>query len=183
MQMDNVSVVREAIAAERPRLMKMARQRLGTSSDAEDVVQSACVRALEWAPRLKTKDNVSGWLGAIVRNLAIDLCRSRRRVTSQMFPDEVIANESEEAPAWAELSEDDVRGALATCSPALREVYELLVFRRFSYEDVARALCIPCGTVGSRFLRARRHLRAALEASMRRPSLERRATPSRQVNC
>ena len=53
--------------------------------------------------------------------------------------------------------------ALAALSPGDRDVLLLVALADLSHAEVAAALGIPYGTVGSRLSRARRKLRAALE--------------------
>ncbi|MER6944422.1 RNA polymerase sigma factor [Nonomuraea sp. NPDC000554] len=58
--------------------------------------------------------------------------------------------------------ERELAGALAALSRADRDVLLLIAWEDLSYEEVARALDIPLGTVRSRLHRARRKTRAAL---------------------
>lgn len=56
--------------------------------------------------------------------------------------------------------------ALAALTSKERDVVLLVALCEFSHEEVAQALDIPYGTVGSRLNRARRKLRAALDQEM-----------------
>jgi RNA polymerase sigma-70 factor (ECF subfamily) len=53
-------------------------------------------------------------------------------------------------------------GVLARLPKKQRDVLLLVAWGDLEYEDVARALSIPVGTVGSRLHRARATIRAAL---------------------
>lgn len=53
-------------------------------------------------------------------------------------------------------------GALARLTPGDRDVLLLIAWEQLSYEEVARALAIPVGTVRSRMHRARTQLRGPL---------------------
>ncbi|MEV8637252.1 RNA polymerase sigma factor [Streptosporangium sp. NPDC051023] len=59
--------------------------------------------------------------------------------------------------------ERELAGALAALSHGDREVLLLVAWEDLSYEEVARALGIPLGTVRSRLHRARKKARAVLE--------------------
>lgn len=59
--------------------------------------------------------------------------------------------------------ERELAGALATLARGDRDVLLLVAWEDLSYEEVARALDIPLGTVRSRLHRARKKARAALE--------------------
>lgn len=52
--------------------------------------------------------------------------------------------------------------AIAALPPSQREVFLLVNLEELSYEEVAKALGVPIGTVMSRLSRAREKLRAAL---------------------
>jgi RNA polymerase sigma factor (sigma-70 family) len=66
----------------------------------------------------------------------------------------------------------EVAGALASLSLADREVLFLFAWADLSYEDIARALSIPIGTVRSRLGRARAHAAAVLAPQLDRARLE-----------
>ena len=67
------------------------------------------------------------------------------------------------APApWETVTEADLTWAIAGLPPDLRMVFELNVTGRLSYLEISEAAAIPVNTVGTRLLRARRHLRARL---------------------
>jgi RNA polymerase sigma factor (sigma-70 family) len=62
----------------------------------------------------------------------------------------------------------EVAAALAALSAAEREVLFLFAWADLSYEDIARALGIPVGTVRSRLARARAHAAAELTPQIAR---------------
>jgi RNA polymerase sigma factor (sigma-70 family) len=67
-----------------------------------------------------------------------------------------------DADVTAQSSRGELALALASLSAGDRDVLLLVAWGDFSYEEVARALNIPIGTVRSRLNRARRKVRAAL---------------------
>ena len=64
-----------------------------------------------------------------------------------------------------EPGEPALAAALASLRPQEREVVALYALADLSYEEIARALRVPVGTVRSRLSRARAHLRRALGAT------------------
>ena len=60
------------------------------------------------------------------------------------------------------LVDDEVTRAVAALPPAYREVVELTDVEGMRYEESARILGVPVGTIKSRLFRARRILRAQL---------------------
>ena len=66
----------------------------------------------------------------------------------------------------------DFDRAISTLPPEQREVFLLVTLEEMSYEDVARTLGIPIGTVMSRLYRAREKLRAGLLGQARLRSVK-----------
>lgn len=62
--------------------------------------------------------------------------------------------------------------AISALPPEQREVFLLVTVEELSYEDVAKALGIPIGTVMSRLYRAREKLRAGLLGQARLKSVK-----------
>jgi len=66
----------------------------------------------------------------------------------------------------------DLDRALLKLPPEQREVLLLVAVEQMSYEQVARVLGVPAGTVMSRLSRARERLRALLEGRAPVPQLK-----------
>lgn len=62
--------------------------------------------------------------------------------------------------------------AISALPPEQREVFLLVTVEEMSYEDVAKTLAIPMGTVMSRLYRAREKLRAGLSGQARLRSVK-----------
>jgi len=151
--------------------MRAARAIVGNQFDAEDVVQTSCLRALEHRDRLKTHDNLRGWLNTIMRHSVVDLWRQQNR----MVPLERVAEPATDEPAppsaWSAFETRDVLEALTKCSPALRSVYELQVLQGLSGQETARRLGISVSTVATRVFRARNRLRQILTDGAGAPAI------------
>jgi RNA polymerase sigma-70 factor (ECF subfamily) len=108
------------------------------------------------------------WLLTILHNLWIDHMRKNARDPSPVA--EVLdtsAPDPAPEPVWSSLTIEDVRDALSTIAPDLREVYTLHVFERRPYDEIANLLSISRMTVGTRLHRARRQLREILTKRIR----------------
>jgi RNA polymerase sigma-70 factor (ECF subfamily) len=92
-----VQVVHLDAASHRPRLLRIAYRMLGTTADAEEVVQEAYLRLHTSAPR--RVDNTQAWLTAVTTRLAIDrfrrLRRERLRYTGPWLPEPWIEPHAE----------------------------------------------------------------------------------------
>jgi RNA polymerase sigma-70 factor (ECF subfamily) len=134
--------------------------------DAEDVVQTAYLRALKFASGFHGA-NVRAWLLAIVRNAGYTWLEQRRsRGATTPFDEEVHAAGSDAADPEGQLLRQDrvqaVRRAVEELPPDLREVVVLRELEGLSYKEIAAIAEIPLGTVMSRLSRARERLRESL---------------------
>jgi RNA polymerase sigma-70 factor, ECF subfamily len=154
--------VREHQAA----LFAFALKLCGRKEDAHDLVQDTFERALraEVAP-----ESARAWLFSVLHHLFVDRCRKQQRAPHHTSIDlvDVVAHEPEAAPAWTALSEDQVRAAVDQLDPEFREVYRLHALDGLGYAEIGKRLGVPTSTVGTRIMRARRKLKAILEAAVR----------------
>jgi RNA polymerase sigma-70 factor (ECF subfamily) len=137
---------------------------------AEDLVQETYVRATGAAGRLRLDSNLKIWLFTILRNVWFTQLR-RRRVRPQLIEidgDEKTANLIVEASRnphelyVTKVEHERVREAIQQLPAKLREVVLLREFEELSYQEIARILGCPVGTVMSRLGRARSTLRTIL---------------------
>lgn len=167
------------------RLMGLALGLTHDAGDARDLVQDALERALrEWA-RFTPGTNARAWVSAILSRLFIDRWRRRKRQPRLVDLEHVetgagalcgsgIADGWGTAPdtgvvpppPWEAVSDAELAAAITKLPARLRTVYELSMTEHRSYLDISLAVGIPVSTVGTRLLRARRHLRATLERQL-----------------
>jgi RNA polymerase sigma factor (sigma-70 family) len=146
----------------RPVLFTSALCHCGSLGDADDLVQTALMKALEWRGRLRPDTNLKAWLVRVIRNLAIDAARQGKKGAGAPDPDLLPAPLPEGEPVWASLSREHIERALEGCAPPLRQAFELHYFRGASLAEIARLQGTTIGTVGVRLYRARARLRANL---------------------
>jgi RNA polymerase sigma-70 factor (ECF subfamily) len=154
------------LAALRPGLVSRALWMTSNPADAEDLAQTAILRALEHRGALEQNEaSVGAWTQVVLRRLVIDQFRStrRRRVHPEIDSAGLEAPVSEAAPRWMAFTMDQLLTAVQRCPPLYRCVYELHDIEGRSYGDIARELSIPISTVGTRLRRARLRIRALIE--------------------
>jgi RNA polymerase sigma-70 factor (ECF subfamily) len=153
---------RHAIVAEIPRLRRYARALTGDAVRADDLVQDTLERALgKWA--LWRPGNLRAWLFSIMHNLFVNLARSPRVVD---YPgDEALPELPTREHQGDALELRDLTRSLAKLPEEQREVLLLVCLEDLSYEDAAKILGVPIGTVMSRLSRGRERLRALLSGS------------------
>ena len=140
------------------------------ASDADDIAQETFVRAYQAIGRFRVGEPLYPWLSRIAVNLAYSLHRRRKR-----RPETSIEPLVESGRQWA-VEDDPAERAAETeqherlaeafghLSPEHRAVLTLRVVEDLSYDEIARTLGVPVGTVMSRLSRARVELRALMRA-------------------
>jgi RNA polymerase sigma-70 factor (ECF subfamily) len=129
----------EDFLAARPQLFALAYRMLGSTTEAEDVLQEAWLRA----SKATSLDNPAAWLTTVVTRLSLDVLGSarvrREQYVGPWLPEPLV--EPVDSPeAHAELA-DDVSLAflvlLEELSPAERAAFLLREVFRYDYADVA----------------------------------------------
>jgi RNA polymerase sigma-70 factor (ECF subfamily) len=135
--------------------------------DAEDLVQEVILRFMEefgGKTQLPVVPAGEAWLVTTLSHLFYDQCsRARTRVNGAQDP--ALSAEAREAaplPASGAITSEQFSEARSALSPKLRETYELYAAGK-KYEDIARLLGIPVGTVKKRLHDARAQLRERLQ--------------------
>ena len=143
---------------------------MGNAADADDVVQQTFLGAFGRIHAFEGRSALKTWLVRILVNQASKARRSLRlRKASPMPFGAGAANGNGHPnghgvplarPASAAVdSRVDVMTMLEALSPEHREVVALRELEQMTYDEIARALQIPRGTVESRLFRARQELR------------------------
>ena len=154
----------EEVARDHGRFLYSVAYRLsGNDDDAQDLVQEALIRVRRGLERYEP-GSLEGWLARIVTNVFLDEVRRKRRRPTSALPEdpEWVLPPS---PAADEVSmglSDDIQAALAAIPDEFRVPVVLCDVADQSYEQIARSLGIPVGTVRSRIHRGRRMLRSLL---------------------
>jgi len=147
----------------------LARWLTRNDADAQDVAQTACLRALQFFDGFHG-GNPRAWLLTIVRNSFYTWLEQRDRGAEAMAPFDETVHTPEDGrtdPEIALLRRADGR-LLAQGFEELplpfREVIVLRELEGLSYKEIAAVAGIPIGTVMSRLARGRRQLQEFLLA-------------------
>jgi RNA polymerase sigma-70 factor (ECF subfamily) len=138
---------------------------------ADDLVQDCLERALtRWSLRRPDVDP-RPWLFTILRNLHVDGLRRRRgRGAEVEWSEDTDVATSDGVDGALELR--DTLAALDLLPEEQKTLLLLVGVEDLSYQEAARVLDLPVGTVMSRLARGRKRLRSILETG--RPSFLRR---------
>jgi RNA polymerase sigma-70 factor (ECF subfamily) len=147
-----------------PRLRRFAYGLTGSMDEGDDVVQSACERALQRADQFEPGSRLDSWMYRIVQTVWIDRLRKKSRIEQGVDPDDLARHPSGDAMREADdrLALADARRAIARLPAEQREVLMLVSVEGVGYRETAEVLGLPIGTVMSRLSRARIALAKAL---------------------
>ena len=139
-----------------PRLRRYARVLTGDSSRADDLVQEALARAWEKRRLWAAGSDLRAWLFTVMHNVHVNKVRAARPADTL---DEESPELAQRAAQGDSLMVRDLDRSIALLPNEQRSVLLLVALEDMSYEEVARTLGIPMGTVMSRLSRAREKLR------------------------
>ena len=128
-------------------------------ADAEDLTSDFFLKLWEkLADTYKQGNGHKRWLATLAHNMAIDFLRRNNRVELTIDTDE------DENPRTEPVSSDNceetvignlsVKEALEKLTEIEREIINLKLFAGFTFEDVAKILSMPLGTVTWKYRRA-----------------------------
>lgn len=157
------------------RVYGYVRKMVASDEDAQDITQEVFIRAFRAGTVQVQKGEASiakAWLFQVAHNLVIDYARRRRvrAATAVTLPlndglDEVmLAAGSQEPTVLDDEAKLRLQEAFDGLSDKLKSVIWLHDQEGLTYEEVARVLDVPLGTVKSRLFLARGQIAAAMRA-------------------
>lgn len=144
-----------------PLALRVAQRLLGDMAEAEDVAQDAMLRLWRIAPDWRQGEaKVSTWLYTVVRNLATDRLRKRRRGTVDL---DAVAEPADDAPgAEAQLTDaaraEALQQALMDLPERQREAIVLRHLEGLANPEIAQVMDVSVEAVESLTARGKRRL-------------------------
>ncbi len=142
------------------------------NAEAEDLVQETYLRAFCFFDKFQPGTNCRAWLLSILRNLFINRYRQRRKepetvdweTIDQVY--EFMVEEGErgnpESLIFSKVMDDEVEEALRELPEEFRTAIVLVDIEELSYEEAAKVMGCPIGTIRSRISRGRQILQVTL---------------------
>jgi RNA polymerase sigma-70 factor (ECF subfamily) len=162
---ESPSAFARAVVGLLPRLRRFGAALTGSVDAADDLVQSACERALRAPERFTPGTRLDSWMFRIMQNIWIDQRRARGRAGPTTSEPETLAGlvgEDGRRVTEANLTLERVWAAMDALSEDQRAVLVAVCVEGLSYAEASEVLGLPAGTVMSRLFRARRGLGQAL---------------------
>jgi RNA polymerase sigma factor (sigma-70 family) len=143
--------------------------------DSNDLVQDTYLKAYKYIDKFDVGTNAKAWLFKILKNGFINDYRKKVRQPSKVDYEEVVNFHQEEDDTtystfmdlrdemFKNLMGDDVTNAINALPSDFRTVILLCDIEDFTYEEIAKIIDIPIGTVRSRLHRARNLLKEKLK--------------------
>jgi RNA polymerase sigma-70 factor (ECF subfamily) len=149
-----------------PRLRRFARGLTGSASEADDLVQAACERALLREHQFQEGTRFDSWMFRIVQTIWIDQLRARdvRKEDGGELAEERLGSDTPVRWTEARLALAEVREAMEHLPADHRSVLMLVTVEGLSYKEAADVVGVPVGTIMSRLARARAALLQQLDA-------------------
>jgi RNA polymerase sigma-70 factor (ECF subfamily) len=152
----------EEIVGEIGNLRKFALRLTKNAHDADDLVQSTLLRALEKKEYFQNDTNLFSWASKIMFNLFVSSYRQKKKFETQYDPAPYIETMSAGPAQEANADLAIVGHSMQQLSPEHREILMLVCVQGMRYEEASEMLQVPVGTVRSRLSRARKQLQDML---------------------
>ncbi len=157
-----------ALNAHRSEFKAFLTSRVGSAAEAEDILQNGLVKALRHGADVRDSEKVTAWFYQLLRRAVIDHYRARgaARRRDDALGTLVVALEEDVATATAFEAKicTCLGGVVDTLKPQQADLLRRVDLNGESVQDAARALGLSANNASVTLHRARKDLRAKLEA-------------------
>ncbi|HEU5308730.1 MAG TPA: sigma-70 family RNA polymerase sigma factor [Acidimicrobiia bacterium] len=161
---DDTFDLREVVVEHRADIFRYARSFCRSDADAEDLAQTAVLRALATGSEVRNPERAKWYLLRIVRNLATDEARIRARVVVEPWaelPDPVSAEPALDEALLRAADHELPHAAFAGLAPVHQEVLRLRFVEELDHASIAERLHTTEHAARQRVYRALQALRAS----------------------
>ena len=155
----------EAIAnlvLQRSQFLRFVQRRVESPATAEDIIQSAYIRAIEQAPTLREQESAAAWFYRILRNAVIDHYRHRAAEDRALERWAQDLTEATPDPQTHEIVCECITEAILTMKPAYSEILRSVDLADTTLDTFAKKVGITAGNAAVRVHRARQALKKQL---------------------
>lgn len=144
--------------------------KLITKETNEDLEQEVYLKVWKNADKYKEKGTFKSWINTIAKNTAKDYLKSvQKRNQDSLTSDDDILNTIKDKKLTPEIKlvqnerQQKIINAVNSLKPKFKEVIMLCEIYGYSYEESAKKLKCPVGTIKSRLYNAKKELAVQLE--------------------
>lgn len=142
-----------------PRLWRYALALSGSRAEADELTQSACLRALERSTQFDPSTSLDKWVFRIIHNLWMsDRRRHKVRMGQGLVSIDVVDIVDPGPSADHQMERRELLQAILDLPEAQRQAAMIVYVEGYSYREASMILGIPIGTVMSRLAAARTNL-------------------------
>lgn len=139
-----------------PQIRRAIQNITRNSEGTEDLLQETLAAAYAMRDRYQPGTNIVGWLVTIARGLHVNQWRKRkRRARMRHLSQTKSLDMVEPASQDGRLLCEDVTERLSKLNPEVVKAFELVVVEGMRYDEAAKVLRTPVGTIRSRVARVR----------------------------
>lgn len=144
-------------------------------AEAEDLAQETYLRAFRFFDKFEPGTNCKAWLLSILRNLFINRYQQKKREPEMVDWEKIdqayesivaqredAGKDNPESLFFSRVMDHEVEQALRGLPEEFRTAIILVDIQELSYEEAAKVMECPVGTIRSRVSRGRRMLQVAL---------------------
>lgn len=143
--------------------------KLITKEENDDLEQEVYVKVLKNSDKYIEKGTFKTWVSTIAKNVSKDYLKSSaHKIQSNSTSDDLVMDSLQDNSSTPELKlvssyrQKKITKAINDLKPKLKEVIILTEFEDLSYEDCAKKLRCPIGTIKSRIFTAKKELAESL---------------------
>ncbi|MDP2619697.1 MAG: sigma-70 family RNA polymerase sigma factor [Hyphomicrobiales bacterium] len=165
--------VKWLIAKEIPRLRRYALGLADTPEAADDLVQDSLERAIRKRHQWKRHGSIRSWLYRILYNVFLNQTAQRNRERREVDIDELSAPLTEPPQQENQIACREIAAAVRQLPREQRAAIMLTALEGLSYDEAAKIIGVPIGTLRSRLSRGREKLRELYVPETRHANLRR----------
>jgi RNA polymerase sigma-70 factor (ECF subfamily) len=143
----------------------LAFRTLHDREEAQDAAQEAFFKAFRSLRTFRPDAKFSTWIFSIAYHACCDRLARRKRYSNEELPDRADSSAGPELQAIADDEATRLHAAIAALPEKYRTVITLYHLQGAQYEEIAKVLQIPMGTVKTHLFRAKEQLRKLLNES------------------
>lgn len=144
--------------------------KLITKQDNEDLEQEVYIRAWKNSDKYEERGSFKSWISTVAKNVSKDYLKSKNfKVMNNSVSDDYeleIIKDKKMSPELKLISNERQKriiDAIESLKPKLKETILLCEIQGYTYEEAAKKLHCPLGTIKSRIYNAKKELAIILE--------------------